>query len=412
MNRLTVITWAAGQPYVLGEVGESGRQLFFQYSPEALARRLEHSPVNLPLQAKAYPESRVDFLDLQGLPGLIHDALPDGWGYRLMDKRLQVKGVNPALVSVLDRLAAMGSNTMGALTFEPADEIAADTDLTLLDLAAEVQALLQDEDHEILPELLRVGGSPGGARPKAQVYYNPVTRFMSTQPCDGGEPWLVKFLAKDDEPDSCAVEAAYTELGRRAGLRVEPHAFFDLGKAGSAFALKRFDRGAAGQRYHIHTLAGLLNMNFRVPALGYSDFLRVTSVLTQDIREVEEGFRRCIFNVLMNNRDDHAKNLSFRMEPDGTWKLSPAYDLTYCVGNSMEHFMDIAGERRQPTRQHVLQVAQAGSLREKRATRILDEMLAVITPAAFKAIASHYPVKAKTVQFLAKMVAGHRNRLG
>jgi serine/threonine-protein kinase HipA len=308
---------------VLGTLADDGQDVLFQYAPQALARGLQLSPIRLPLRALAYSDRRADYAQLHDVPGLICDSLPDGWGYRLMHRRLKTRGIDPHKLSSVDRLAYLGAHTMGALTYAPAvPDVLDGRDLTLLDLAQEVQALLVDDGHAVLAELARAGGSAGGARPKALVYFNPDTAQMSTQASTaiGAQALLIKFPGSDDASDSCALEALYAGVAHQCQLGMTATRFFDLPGGRTAFATQRFDRRGP-QRVHVHSLAGLLHANFQVPSVSYDDFFRVTRRLTRDQRELKKAVQRCAFNILMNNRDDHAKNLSFFSKPTaaGGW---------------------------------------------------------------------------------------------
>lgn len=413
MKELKVMYKGGVQSHWLGTLADDGRDILFQYSPDALARGLELSPIRLPLRPIAYPDHQRDYLDLRRLPGLINDSLPDGWGFLLMDRRMKAHGIDISTVSILDRLAYLGENTMGALTYEPSGKDTADSrDLTLFELASEIQVLLCDESHAVLAELARAGGSAGGARPKAVVYYNPDTKQMSTQTgrVPGGQPWLIKFPAKGDDSDSCAMEELYARMAHRGGLGMELTEFFRLSNGLTAFGTRRFDR-KDGQRVHVHSLAGVLHANFQIPSLGYGEFLQATRWLTRDIRELKKALQRCVFNVLMHNRDDHAKNLAFLLNERNEWALAPPFDLTYCPGYRGEHFMDVAGEGKQPARAHIFKVARAGGLKDKDAADVIDEMLSMVTDADFKAAASALPIAKQTVTEVAKIIDNNRSRL-
>ena len=413
MKELTVTYQGLGEPFVLGTLADDGQDVLFQYAPQALARRLQLSPIRLPLRAPAYPDHQTDYVQLHGVPGLVYDSLPDGWGYRLMHRRMRARGIDPEKASTLDRLAFLGANTMGALTYAPALPDALDgRDLTLLDLAQEVQAVLVDESHEVLAELARAGGSAGGARPKAVVYFNPETAQMSTQASAvvGAQAWLVKFPGSDDAPDSCALEALYAGVAHHCGLGMTPTRFFELPGGSTAFATQRFDRRGE-QCVHVHSLAGLLHANFQVPSVSYEDFFRVTRRLTRDQRELKKAVQRCVFNILMNNRDDHAKNLSFLMEANGNWQLAPPYDLTYCPGYKGEHFMDVAGVGAAPEREHVLKAAKAAGLPVALAAQAIDELLDCVTPQLLSELAKALPLRLDTVKTVQRAVELNRARL-
>lgn len=414
MKELAVFYEGRGERWKLGTLAEDGTDVLFEYSQTAVERRLELSPIRLPLRGLAYPDNQEQYAHLMRLPGLLHDALPDGWGLRLMERKLRSRGIDPATLTGLDRLAYLGAHTLGALTFIPCStDIQTVQDIALPELAEEIQSLAADDNHEVLDALTYAAGSPGGARPKSLVFYNPTTRRMSTDEAavPGGEPWLVKFPAATDEVDSSALEELYAQLARKVMPDLAPTEFFQLPKKHTAFGTRRFDR-EKGQRVHVHSLAGLLHLNFRIPSIGYGEFMRVTRRLTRDVREVKKALQRCAFNVLMHNRDDHSKNMSFLLDGNNEWKLSPPYDLTYCTGYNGEHFMDVAGEGRHPGRDHVLAVGREGGLSDVESNRLLTELLDTLTSHVFQEAANHLPIRKATVTRVAKSIEANRARLG
>jgi len=414
MKELHVMYKAGGKSLWLGTLADDGAAVLFQYSPEAIASGIEFSPIRLTPRPQAYPDRQHEYLDLMRVPGLIYDSLPDGWGLALMDSRLPAKGINIAMVSVLDRLAYLGDNTMGALTYEPSDQVPTDgRDLSILAMATEIRVLLHDETHTVLAELARAGGSPGGARPKAVAFYDPVTEQMSTHDgrVPGARSWLFKFPAKEDTPYSCAMEELYARMSNRCQLGMEPTKFIQLPYGLTAFGTRRFDRDAEGQRVHVHSLAGVLHANFRIPSVGYVEFMQATRRLTHDHREIVKALQRCVFNVVMNNRDDHSKNFAFLLNEQNEWRLAPPYDLTFAPGYRGEHFMDVAGEGWAPGRPHILKVARAGGLKDAEAEAVMDSMLNTLTIAAFRQEASHLPIPAHTIDEVATVIKGNRLRL-
>jgi serine/threonine-protein kinase HipA len=142
LKELTITYQGQGAAYVVGTLADDGRHTLFQYAPEALARGLQLSPIRLPLRALAYPDRPADYASLHSVPGLVYDSLPDGWGYRLMYRRIKAVGMNPGKLSTLDMLAYLGANTMGALTYAPAHAPSQDSQnwqaLSLLGLAQEI----------------------------------------------------------------------------------------------------------------------------------------------------------------------------------------------------------------------------------------------------------------------------------
>lgn len=403
MKKISVVYQGWGQRYPLGLLADNGSELLFEYTAEAIAHKTELSPLKLALRTAAYggfPRHQ------QRLPGLIADALPDGWGMLLMDRWFRRKGWDPARVSPLDRLAFIGSRAMGALSFEPAEGIAlSSADVDLLHIAQEVQQTITASSQALLLELALMGGSPHGARPKVLVNYDPVTGSMSNTEQGAGTPWMVKFQAQNEHKEVCAIEQLYADLAHACHIDMPATRHFELNDTLAAFAAQRFDRDD-GMRVPMLTMAGALDADFRLPAMGYTDALRLTRFITGDVREVVKAFERCAFNVLFNNRDDHTKNFSFRLGQDLRWRLSPAYDLTFNEGPGGEHQMDICGEGRHPTRGDMLKLAKDADIPVATAGQCLERFAEVATH--FKAMAKAYPIRLSTIQHMASKIAVNR----
>jgi serine/threonine-protein kinase HipA len=400
MKKLSVFYEGWGERWLLGTLADNGSELLFEYSPEALAQGLELSPRHLKLRAAAYGNFP-DFL--LRLPGLIADALPDGWGLLLMDRLFRKSGRPAASISPLDRLAFIHDRAIGALSFEPAQsEALAAEDVDLLTLAGEARVIGADKDTAALRQLALLGGSPHGARPKVLVHYQRGNEVMSTTAVADSEPWLVKFQAQGEHKEVCAIEAWYAGLARAAGLAVPETRYFDLSKTLAGFGIARFDVEAA-MRVPIHTLAGLLHVDFRRPSCDYTSFLRATRLLTKDEREVEKAFERAVFNVVFHNRDDHSKNFSYRLGRDRQWRLAPAYDLTYNIGPGGEHQMDVCGEGRAVKRADLIRLAGEGELDAVWAGRCVDRLRDVASTAASSAL--QFPIRALTRNAILKDIA-------
>ena len=327
----------------------------FEYTQDAIKRGLELSAYLLPLQGDLL---RDNFPQHQfGLPSPIYDALPDGWGMLLMDRLFKQKGLHTARISVLDRLAYIGQHAMGALSFEPAlSESNISENISILQLAQEVNKVLKGEGAEFLQQLLVMGGSPQGARPKALVYRNPLNNEFSTCYTNNLEAWLVKFPAQQEHPEVCAIEAVYAECLRRCSIETPETQYFNLPNGLTAFASKRFDR-KNGIRIPMQSLAAFTGADFRAPgSLDYRNFIRATHLCTNDVREKKVAFKRAVFNIIFNNRDDHAKNFSYIMSKGGNWRLAPAYDVTFCEGPAGYHQMDIMGEALDISKKAIVQL--------------------------------------------------------
>ncbi len=337
------------------------------------------------------------------LPGLVYDALPDGWGLFLMDRLFRSIGRDPAIVSPLDRLSFIGDRALGALSFVPADDQALQAQtVELRTLARQAKVVITGNDREALRNLALIGGSPHGARPKVLVNYDPFSGKLSTESSNPGQAWLMKFQAQSEHKEVCAIEFLYSNLAKSCGLDMPDTRYFDLDSRLACFGIRRFDI-EDGMRVPMHTLAGTLHADFRLPSsVDYTTFLRMTRLLTHDEREVQKAFERAVFNVVFNNRDDHCKNFSFRLGRDRHWRLAPAYDLTYSEGPAGEHQMDVCGEAKAPSRVNLLRLAKEAGVDDRRAPESIDRMVSIASK--FSSFATDSPIRARTIKALLQTV--------
>lgn len=356
----------AGEIRPVGRLAKTDRGALFQYdgafprsTHDISPLRLKEPPGSTVIEAPATP--------FDGLHGVFDDSLPDGWGRLLMDRKLLEIGIHPRMVSNLDRLAWIGRRGMGALRYRPEHQGLVEEDkggVDLDSLAAASRAVLAGSAEVVIDELLRVGGSPGGARPKALIGKSDEGQLIhgADDLPDGFSHWLVKFRAKEDLIDAGAIEYAYAFMAAAAGIDVPDVILLPSADSPGHFAIRRFDR-LGPRRTHMHTAAGLLNASHRWPSLTYEDLLRATMALTRDQRQVDQMFARMVFNVLAWNRDDHTKNHAFLMDDGGAWTVSPAYDLTFTPGG--EHALTIAGEGARPTEEHLRRAARSAGVRQE-----------------------------------------------
>jgi serine/threonine-protein kinase HipA len=410
MKKLNVVYMGWGERFELGVLADGSSDLLFEYSKPAIERGLQLSPFKLALSEKSFgnfPEHQ------HRLPGLVSDALPDGWGMFLMDRLFRKLGRNLEQISPLDRLALIGDKAMGALAFEPSDSEALTlADVQLLDVARDVRQVIEEEQDKesevLLRKLVLMGGSPHGARPKVLVNFDRPSNRMCNSETGAGIPMLVKFPAQREHKEVCAVEAMYGRIANASGIRAPIMDYFDLGKDLSAFGIERFDR-LNGVRIPMHTAAGAAHVDFRIPQLDYVALLRLTRLMTRDVREVLHAFERCVSNVVFNNRDDHSKNFSFLMEKDGSWKVSPGYDLTFSEGPRGEHQLDICGEARAPARKHLLELANKTGIEEPLAVQSIERIASVAEN--FTDFVGEFPIRAETVKFIEKAVKSNCARM-
>jgi serine/threonine-protein kinase HipA len=339
---------------LVGTLAKNNDEILFQYDREFIKSGLEISPFRLKLSNEVYQNKALAF---NKLPGVFNDSLPDGWGRLLFDRLVRKNNLNLANISVLDRLAYQNQAELGALSYQPnysINEKKINETLNLDSLASKSQEILTGESQEILEQLLSLNGSSAGARPKVLVkvsadktkishgYNKPQGKSESDSEFQN---WMIKFPNTQDGSDAGAIEYVYSLMARRAGLNISETYLFSSKNNPGFFGTKRFDRHASTKK-HLHSVAGLLHSDFRVPALDYKDLLNLTLRLTGDFKQVMDMFKIAVFNVLACNRDDHAKNFSFLMDAEGKWSLAPAYDLTFSEGPGGEQSTMLMGKGR------------------------------------------------------------------
>ncbi|WP_297964869.1 type II toxin-antitoxin system HipA family toxin [uncultured Anaerovibrio sp.] len=347
MNRVDKLTvFYHGQP-VGDMVLADNRLAAFEYNKNWLLDGFSISPFSLPLEKKVFMPKYDPF---EGLFGVFADSLPDGWGRLLVDRLLRKKGMDPARVGVLTRLAIVGEAGMGALSYTPTVLLEnVEKNLSYDEISTECKKLLQEEMTDELDFLFAKGGSSGGARPKIMTTID-------------GEPWLIKFPSTYDRKNIGELEYKYALCAKKCGIQMAATKLFPSSKCSGYFGTKRFDfiEGEGGMvRVHMVSASGLLETSHRIPNLDYDLLMKLTLKLTRDMEECKKLFRLMCFNVFAHNRDDHSKNFTYiYVEPEKRWALSPAYDLTYSNSIGGEHATTVHGEGRDPGMADILEVAK------------------------------------------------------
>lgn len=336
----------------------------FQYSEEWLEHGFSISPFSLPLKNQVFVPNK-DYFD--GLFGVFTDSLPDNWGRLLLNRLLRANGQNPDKLTVLDRLAIVGTSGMGALTYYPEKEIQEKQGHSNLDeLAEQCQKLLNTEYSDKLDELYRLGGTSGGARPKIMTTID-------------GEEWIIKFPAHVDGRNAGKMEYDYSCCAKQCGITMSETRLFPSDKCEGYFGTKRFDRvidNGTQKRIHMLTAAALLELDFEQQSLDYHSLMKLTKILTRDyLEDVNNMFRRMCFNVFAHNRDDHSKNFTYLYhEAENRWRLSPAYDLTYSNTYYGEHTTTVDGNGRNPGEKEILAVGVAAGMERTECKRIMNQI--------------------------------------
>lgn len=379
----------------------------FEYDPGFLKKALDLAPVHMPIaeagKGAVFSFPNIDPVTFMGLPGLLASCLPDMWGNQIIDSWLRRNGRNPKSFNPVERLCYIGTRGMGALEFKP---LLSDKSLnksvpvemeSLITLARQVMAErmkidadvsgTEKEKSEAMLDILRVGTSAGGAVPKAIIAMNDKGHIISGQSDktpDDYTNWILKFDGVSENSQNTfgsslengRVEYAYYLMACQAGINMEECRLLE--ENGRAhFMARRFDR-VEGQKIHMLSLACMAHFGWNPPgAYGYEDTFMIMRQLGMPYPEHEQQFRRMVFNAVTKNFDDHTKNISYTMDKDGVWKLSPAYDLIFSYNSTDflgdRHKMKINGKQKDFTRQDFVSVANAMGINKP--DLIIDEVM-------------------------------------
>lgn len=380
---------------LVGRLAYDGRRPLFEYDTGFIQTGLNLSPFHLKL-ATGIQTSDARFRGY--LHGLFDDSLPDGWGLLLMDRELKKRGFN-APVTPLDRLAYIGDSAMGALSYRPCMDSEDDSVFDISEIARDSVRLFEGEISDVLPAIVRAGGSPGGAGPKVLVGISGETMVSGEKAIpDGYEHWIIKFAARKDIPRAGREEYACYLMAVDAGLNMMKSRLFEV-DGNSFFSSKRFDR-MDGKPVHMHTAGNLVDANFREPSLDYGLLCKLTSVLTGRYDDLLMMFRMMVFNLAIENQDDHAKNFSFLMHDDGAWRLAPAYDLTRSITAANEHATSVNGKGSDISHQDMLHMASEVGISNADANDIIDRVGSVVANMAAYMKTAGIPDSGRTGRFL------------
>ena len=366
----------------------------FEYEPSFARKGWDLSPLMMPInENRAHSFRDLSKDTFMGLPGLLADALPDAYGKALLDRWLASLGrefANP-----VERLCYQSKRSMGALEFMPAkddylDESSAIEISSLVQIAAEVlsdktdlKTNLNEDTKEALINIIKVSTSAGGQRAKAVIAYNDTTgevRSGQLEAAEGFSHWLLKLdgvtnAALGDPQHYGKIEYAYYKMALKAGIEMtECRLLEENGR--SHFMTKRFDRIGGNEKIHMQTLCGIAHYDYKMlHAYSYEQAFQVMRRLRLPYGQAEQMFKRMVFNVIARNQDDHTKNISFLMDKTGTWKLSPAYDMSWAYNPKGEwtshHQMSINNKWDNITRADLIAVAEAMHI--KKADSIINE---------------------------------------
>ncbi|MGO2509754.1 MAG: type II toxin-antitoxin system HipA family toxin [Vibrio hibernica] len=364
-------TLSTGEKILVGKLVENSKQSFFQFDEAYLAAHpTSLAPFNLKADTSLQPAPRDPHY---GIHGVFGDSLPDGWGLYLMDRVFRQNGHNPKEVTALERLAYLGDRCMGALSYKPELDLL-DEPKESIDIITLGQAAIEEfegTESALLEHLMNTGGS-GGARPKMNV-----TRLSngeySTLSDALGTKLIVKLTSEkfDLKHAESLVEYCYMQLARNVGIEVPDFDLIDAGNGRFWLEQERFDCTEQGGRIHMISACGLLDAPFREPSLDYVDLVKATRIMCS-VTESQKLIKRCIFNYLTVNQDDHSKNFSFLASDADSWTLSPFYDIVYSPNPYKEHMTAFGGNGHTP-KNALNQLAAQSGLSSKKAIMVMAE---------------------------------------
>jgi serine/threonine-protein kinase HipA len=376
----------------------------FEYDPKFKQLGWDLAPIKMSVSDSrnqfSFPELRKDknseYNTFRGLPGLLADALPDKYGNQLINLWLAQEGRPQDSMNPVEMLCFIGTRGMGALEFEPvvlkeskrSFSVEIDSLVTtaqkMLDQREAFTTNLNKAEEQAVLEILKIGTSAGGARPKAVIAWNEKTgevKSGQTKAPKGFEHWLIKLDGVSDVQLGSShgygrVEMAYYHMATACGIEVMPSRLLEE-NGRSHFMTKRFDRDGGEVKHHVQTFCAMKHFDYNlVNSFSYEQLFQCMRELKLTYADAEQMFRRMVFNVIARNCDDHTKNFSFLLRQGGKWELAPAYDLchAYRPGSDWvsQHALSINGKRKEITKADLLVIGE--SIRCKKASEIVDEI--------------------------------------
>lgn len=383
--------------------------VYFEYDKEFKTSNLEISPLKLPFSLNGVYTNNEDRY-FEGLAGVFHDTLPDKFGTKVIERYFESKNIPPHELTVIQKLMFVGDKSIGAITYKPvAHKIEEEKNNELIELQnfyENAKKIISGDAIEVVDEMLNFmdsAASAGGARAKAIIGYNCKTQELISgvkrELKKDFDHYLIKFdIQKNDgrSSDYTKLEYIYMNMAKEVGIDVPKIELLTHGNL-AHYLIKRFDR-VNSEALHLHSVAGLTHTNFNIPMhYSYDELLRLTRYLTGSQQDVNEQFKRMIFNIVGRNQDDHAKNFAFMMNKNGIWNLSPAYDITYSngTGYTKNHQLSLNGKTNNFTLKDILQLAKKHSIKENIAKEYLEQIVEVFSK--FKKKAKEIDVKEQTL---------------
>ncbi|MEQ5125597.1 type II toxin-antitoxin system HipA family toxin [Providencia alcalifaciens] len=383
----------------------------FEYSTKFIKKGIQLSPLKMPLSKHIYRFPQLNYQTFKGLPGLIADSLPDDFGNAVMNAWVASQGKSIDSITPLQRLQYTDKRGMGALEYIPATKLHNNntkTDIQIESLVAIAQEVLDlrsnfnvelsrnhQDDSASMMELLSVGMSAGGARPKAVLAFNhDFTQVRSGQSDipDSFTHYLMKFDGVSEHNTNQetfgdplgygAMEYVYRVMATQCGVDMMPCHLLDEG-ARRHFITQRFDR-IGNQKVHVQTLNGLAHVDYKKPgSFSYAELFSIARDLRLPADDAFQLLKRMAFNIIARNHDDHSKNFAFMLK-DNKWILAPAYDLAYSYKPGSKwvnsHWMSLNGKRDDFTREDFYSLIKLSpAFSKQKIDNIIDETLDAVS---------------------------------
>jgi len=345
----------------VGTLALEQERYYFKFGDAFLQTGLELSPLKMQTSLDVFTGPDHVF---EGLFGVFNDSLPDGWGKLLMDRSYIEAGRAPSSITALERLAKVGNNGIGAIIYEPSDELETPNFHADLDAyAKDAEQLLKEGQSTALDELAALGGNSVGARPKVHVYYSDLGALLHAKPQAHAIPYIIKFRSQQDLLEASKIEFVYYQMALDAGIEMSASRLFYGAQDRCYFGTERFDQGP-GWRKHFHSVSGLLHDNFRLSTLDYGHIMDLANRLENNLDAAQKVLRLAAFNLYAQNADDHTKNFGFLMDATGNWTFSTAYDLTFSPAPNNCHQLSFAGTYQNPGKTQLLKLAAHFNIKE------------------------------------------------
>lgn len=419
-KRIGILHQEVNKPYAI-----------FEYDKEFINSNIQVFPLKMRLSKNIYQFPLLTDAPFYGLPGLVSDSLPDKFGNELIENWLASQGKSINEFTALDRLCYIGTRGMGALEYKPSTTDIMDSNeiinvKKMVEFASDIlnkrQSIILNVGEQLTySQFIQVGTSAGGARAKAIIAWNKKTNEVRSGQVlfnDDFDYWLMKFdnvsnngdYGLEDDSQYTLVEYAYYLMAIDAGINMNECRIFKDGKY-NHFMTKRFDR-VNGKKMHMLSLGAMAHINYNNPGeCSYEYAAQCMKEIGLSAIEIQQFFRRMVFNVLAINQDDHVKNISFLMDREGKWSLSPAYDLTFSYNPNnkwlRQHQMSINNKLDNITIDDLLEAGNNMEIKKSICLNIIEEVRKVVN--SFETYAIKAGVSDKRIKEIKEIINNNHN---